>query len=85
MCYQVVTRTTWQLVAVSDSQLKSTSSQIAAAAVAPSRATSRCPAPTALYRPDPHQRVSRERVAEMVVKEVEEEEMIQMISGVELP
>ena len=67
VCYQVVTRTTWQLVAVSDSHLKSTSSQIAAAAVAPSRATTRCPASllasrrtyTALYHPDLYQRVSR--------------------------
>ena len=67
VCYQVVTRTTWQLVAVSDSQLNSISSQTAAAAVAPSRATTRCPASllasrrtyTALYRIYPHQRLSR--------------------------
>ena len=66
VCYQVVTRTIWQLVAVSDSQLKSTSSQ---KLLLPSRlhATTRYPASllasrrtyTALYRIYPHQRVSR--------------------------
>jgi len=67
VCYQVVTRTTWQLVAESGSHLNSISSQTAAAAVAPSRATTRCPASllasrrtyTALYRIYPHQRASR--------------------------
>ena len=76
VCYQVVTRTTWQLaVAVSDSHLKSISSQIAAAAVAPSRATTRCPASllasrrtyTALYRIYPHQRVSRYKTRLIIV------------------
>ena len=68
VCYQVVTRTTWQLVALSGSHLNSISFHKAAAAVAPSRATTRCPASllasrrtyTALYRIYPHQRgVSR--------------------------
>ena len=67
VCYQVVTRTTWQLVAESGSHLNSISSQTAAAAVAPSRATTRCPASllasrrtyTALYRIYPLQRLSR--------------------------
>ena len=44
VCYQVVTRTTRQLVALSDSHLNSISLHKAAAAVAPSRATTRCPA-----------------------------------------
>ena len=67
VCYQVVTRTTWQLVALSDSHLNSISLHKAAAAVAPSRATTRCPASllasrrtyTALYRIYPLQRLSR--------------------------
>ena len=67
VCYQVVTRTTWQLVALSGSHLNSISLHKAAAAVAPSRATTRCPASllasrrtyTALYHPDLYQRVSR--------------------------
>ena len=67
VCYQEVTRTSRQLVAVSGLHLKSISSQIAAAAVAPSRATTRCPASllasrrtyTALYRIYPPQRLSR--------------------------
>ena len=66
VCYQVVTRTTRQLVALSDSHLNSISLHKAAAAVAPSRATTRCPASllasrrtyTALYRPYPHQRAA---------------------------
>ena len=66
VCYQVVTRTTWQLVALSGLHLNSISLH-KAAAVAPSRATTRCPASllasrrtyTALYRIYPHQRVSR--------------------------
>ena len=44
VCYQVVTRTTWQLVALSGPHLNSISLHKAAAAVAPSRATTRCPA-----------------------------------------
>ena len=67
VCYQVVTRTTWQLVALSGSHLNSISLHKAAAALAPSRATTRCPASllasrrtyTALYRIYPHQRLSR--------------------------
>ena len=67
VCYQVVTRTTWQLVALSGPHLNSISFYKAAAAVAPSRATTRCPASllasrrtyTALYHPDLYQRVSR--------------------------
>ena len=67
VCYQVVTRTTRQLVALSDSHLNSISLHKAAAAVAPSRATTRCPASllasrrtyTALYRIYPLQRLSR--------------------------
>ena len=67
VCYQVVTRTTWQLVALSGPHLNSISLYKAAAAVAPSRATTRCPASllasrrtyTALYRIYPHQRLSR--------------------------
>ena len=67
VCYQVVTRTSWQLVALSGLHLNSISLRKAAAAVAPSRATTRCPASllasrrtyTALYRIYPHQRVSR--------------------------
>ena len=70
VCYQVVTRTTWQLVALSDSHLNSISLHKAAAAVAPSRATTRCPASllasrrtyTALYRIYPLQRLSRYKI-----------------------